>query len=117
MLEPYTFLARDRTIVRIVDMSATSTTTKLTKLRQRATNNQPDIAVTDEGRKADKLLDSHTRCVTQSFLTPSSSHVTQLGVWWSLGSDCHDDRLPNAHVLLMDMYLVLRWPAHFPDLR
>lgn len=43
-------------------MSAISTATKKpTELRQRATDSSSETAVTDEGRKTDKLLDSHTR--------------------------------------------------------
>jgi hypothetical protein len=48
-------------------MSATSTVlkppvmTKHSTLRHRAANSSPEAIVTDEGRKTDKFLDSHTR--------------------------------------------------------
>jgi len=57
-------------------MSATTTAMSSTTPRQRTTNGSSEAAVTDEGRKTDKLLDSHTRClVCLSQLTFLKTHV------------------------------------------
>ena len=44
-------------------MSAITTATKPTQLRHRAPSGPMEVTVTDEGRKTDMLLDSHTRQV------------------------------------------------------
>ena len=44
-------------------MSGTMTATKSAQLRQRTPGGSVEVVVTDEGRKVDKLLDSHTRQV------------------------------------------------------
>ena len=49
-------------------MSGTTTTPKPTELRHRAPGGSTEVSVTDEGRKTDKLLDSHTRQVLNSVL-------------------------------------------------
>ena len=70
-----------------------------------------DVTVTDEGRETDKLLDSHTRQVLLwfFFLSRSTEPVvrSQLGVWWSMGCDRDDGRISDAHVLPVDMSVVL----------
>ena len=92
-------------------MSGTTTATKPTQLRQRAPGGSVEVSVTDEGRKVDKLLDSHTRQVLPEFWALSRSRnfvdPPQLGVWWPMGCDCNDGRIPDPHVLLVDLSVVL----------
>jgi len=89
-----------------------STATKPAELRQRTNNSSSETAITDEGRKTDKLLDSHTRSVAGiisnfRFFQLISRDAYEVGVWWTMGSHRHDDRLSDAHVLPVDMSLVL----------
>jgi hypothetical protein len=35
----------------------------------------------------------------------------KMGVWRSMGRDCDDDRIPDTHVLPVDMSVVLRRSA------
>jgi len=88
-----------------------STATKTAELRQRINKISSETAITDEGRKTDKLLDSHTRSVagiiSTSFFELISRDAYEVGVWWSMGSHSHDDRLSDPNVLPVDMSLVL----------
>lgn len=99
-------------------MSTATTAMASTTLRKRATNGSSEANVTSEGRKTDKLLDSHTRyCKTHYgtlfllspfFLTTAHfGFLYQVGVRRAMGRHCHDDRIPDAHVLSVDMSLVL----------
>jgi hypothetical protein len=36
-------------------------------------------------------------------------------VWWATGRDGHDDGLPVAHVLPLDLCLVLRWQTRVAE--
>ena len=92
-------------------MSGTTAATKPTQLHRRAPGGPMEVTVTDEGRKTDKLLDSHMRQVLPplGFLPRSTEPVyhSQLGVWWTMGCDCDDARISDAHVLPLDMPVVL----------
>jgi hypothetical protein len=45
--------------------------------------------------------------ISTRFAPDSSQIAHEMGVWWTMGCHRHDDRIPDAHVLLMDMPLVL----------
>jgi hypothetical protein len=38
---------------------------------------------------------------------PTDKFARQVGVWWTVGRHCHDDWIPDAHVLSVDMSMVL----------
>jgi hypothetical protein len=89
-------------------MSATTTAMTSTTLRKRAINSSSEVNVTNEGRKTDELLDSHTRSL--HFLSqpaPTSHGLYQVGIRRTMGRHRHDGRVPDAHVLSVDMSLVL----------
>ena len=86
------------------------TATKPAQLRQRTPGGSVEVVVTDEGRKVDKLLDSHTRQVLHRLWALTLTEFvdrSQLGVWWPMGCNCNDGRIPDAHVLLVDLSVVL----------
>jgi hypothetical protein len=87
------------------------TATKPAQLRHRAPGGSVEVIVTDEGRKTDKLLDSHTRQVLPrlcfSLTLTEFVDRSQLGVWRPMGCDCNDGRIPYAHVLPVDLSVVL----------
>ena len=68
-------------------MSSTTTVAKPTQLRHRAPGGSTEATVTDEGRRTDKLLDSHTRQVLPLFSLAATEPVDKMGVWRSMGRD------------------------------
>jgi len=49
--------------------------------------------------------------------SPPTQAALEVGIRRAMGRHCYDDRISYAHVLFVDLSLVLRRPARPPDCR
>jgi Ergosterol biosynthesis ERG4/ERG24 family len=91
-------------------MSAISTATDLSKLRHRANNGSSETTVTNEGRKTDKLLDSHTRWVLGFPVLPFQGGLTtKLLVRWEFGGPWGVTAMMIGFPMLMYYLWICLW--------
>ena len=91
-------------------MSSTSIA-MTTTLRQRAAKSSPEAIVTDEGRKTDQLLDSHTRYVTTYafFVHSRSSGQLKLLNRWEFGGPWGVTAMMIGFPMLMYYLWICLW--------